>query len=872
MKKFTIVILFLIPFALSAQQKDSLKYITITPGPEYEAGGIHRFFYGSHWRDLWTTSIKVPVLDLENFAGGLTPIRRGGGLQTKSLRLRGGDGQEWKFRSVNKDPTAILSDDLKSSVIADMLKDQISTANPVGALAVVPLLNAVGVLHAPPFLFYLDDDPKLGKFREEFGGILGMIEVHPDQKDSINPGFKDAEKVVGTYKLLRRLEEKRSEKIEAKEFLKARLMDCFIGDWDRHTDQWRWARYTHSDGVEYWHPIPRDRDNAFVKYTGLLPTIAEMVVPQLHSFDYKYPPAKYMTWSGRYIDKRFLSEITKPEWDSVANFVHSKLTDELIENCVYEFPEEYIKLSKDEIISKLKARRDALLKFSEEYYIHTNKVVEIFGSVKKDYAEVKRLNDELTEVSLYRMKTKSKKKRGKPFYHKVFDNSITKEIRIHLQEGDDYAIVKGEVEESPLIRVIGGSGEDELVDSSLVHGFAISFIPILVAETMTRFYDSDKNTKIVETGSTSTDRSKVEQSDIDEIRFEPQYTQRGTELEINPEYGFSSDDGFLLGAGPSYFGYNFRNYPYEYWLTATASYASFPGSYRLYFEGKFNSMISGATVTFIAQKNELSFNKYFGYGNETPFTETLEEQDFFKVEQEVINLETNISFPVFKNNTTTFGISYNDNESIPLNKTALQTFKFPDYALDDFTTLSFNSKFVIDTRDYPRNAYTGSYFELDTKVYPAIFDNEETFASTSIDIRNFNTFNFISRTTIALRAGAEKIWGDKYPFFHAAFLGGKEKLRGFSRERFSGHTAIFAQAEARMSLGRATLLLPGELGIHAFTESGRVFIENDDSKRMHVTFGGGFWFAILDRALNFSLTFAHSPEKTAFYIRSRLGF
>ena len=870
--KYKFAILLLIPFVLLAQQIDPTKYITVSPGAEYEAGAIHRFFYGSHWRDLWTTPIKTPVLDLENFAGGLTPIRRGGGLQTKSIRFRGGDGQEWKFRSVNKDPTTILPDDLKSSVVADMLKDQVSTANPVAALAVAPLLDAVEILHAPPYLFYLEDHPRLGKFRVEFGGMLGMIEVHPDQKDSVNPGFKDAEKVIGTYKLLRRLEDKRSEKIEAKEFLKARLIDCLVGDWDRHTDQWRWAKYTKDDGVEYWYPIPRDRDNAFVKYTGLLPTLAELVVPQLHSFDYDLPSAKYLTWSGRYIDKRFLSGIKKPEWDSVAQFVHSRLTDGLIESCVNEFPEEYIELSKDEIVGKLKSRRDALLEFAEDYYVHANKVVEIFASVKKDYAVVNRLNNEFTEVALYRMKKKVKEKRGKPFYYRVFDNSITKEIRIHLLKDDDYAILKGDVEESPLIRVIGGKGKDELIDSSIVRGFAISFIPIPSAETKTRFYDSGKKTKFVETASTSIDRSNVELSDKDEIRFEPQYTQRGTELEINPEYGFSSDDGFLLGIGPSYFGYNFRNYPYEYWITGTVSYASIPGSYRIYFEGKFNSMVSGATVTFIAQKNELLFNRYFGYGNETPFTEGLEEQDFFKVEHEKMNFAASISFPLFANNTTTFGISYNDNESIPLNKAALQTFKFPDYAQDDFVTLSFNSKFEVDTRDYPRNAYSGSYFGFDAKVYPAVFDNEELFASTSVDIRNFNTFNFVTKTTIALRAGAERIWGDKFPFYHAAFLGGKEKLRGFSRERFSGHTAVFGQAEARMSLGRATLLLPGQLGIHAFIESGRVFIENDDSKRMHVTFGGGFWFSILDRALNFSLTIAHSPEKTAFYIRSRLGF
>src|SRR4051812_30003457 len=57
--------------------------VEVTPGPEYRADGLHRLLFGKHYRDLWTTPLHVPVLDLRSFAGGLTPTKRGGGLQTK---------------------------------------------------------------------------------------------------------------------------------------------------------------------------------------------------------------------------------------------------------------------------------------------------------------------------------------------------------------------------------------------------------------------------------------------------------------------------------------------------------------------------------------------------------------------------------------------------------------------------------------------------------------------------------------------------------------------------------------------------------------------------------------------------------------------
>ena len=65
----------------------SLDSTTTAPSGSYSAGGIKRFFLGDLNRELWDAPFRVPILDLERFAGGLTPTRRGGGLQTQSLRL-----------------------------------------------------------------------------------------------------------------------------------------------------------------------------------------------------------------------------------------------------------------------------------------------------------------------------------------------------------------------------------------------------------------------------------------------------------------------------------------------------------------------------------------------------------------------------------------------------------------------------------------------------------------------------------------------------------------------------------------------------------------------------------------------------------------
>ncbi|MEJ2618217.1 MAG: hypothetical protein P8Z35_24890, partial [Ignavibacteriaceae bacterium] len=269
---FFLLTISLYPQVYSDSDETAEEERVVIPNESYKAGWFHKLFFGAHWRDLWSTPVKIKVLNLDKFAGGLKPLKKGGGLQTKSLRLLGKDGKQYKFRSLDKDPSKALLPELRESLAADVFKDQISSANPMAPLVVAPILNAVGVLQAVPELCIMPDDEKLGKFREEFGGIIGMIEIQPEADDE-DEGFAGAQKINSTYKLFKRLEKDNDEKVQALEFLKARLVDIYVGDWDRHVDQWKWARFI-ENGEKVWYPIPRDRDQAFSRFDGLFPWIA----------------------------------------------------------------------------------------------------------------------------------------------------------------------------------------------------------------------------------------------------------------------------------------------------------------------------------------------------------------------------------------------------------------------------------------------------------------------------------------------------------------------------------------------------------------------------------------------------------------------
>jgi hypothetical protein len=58
--------------------------------------------------------------------------------------------------------------------------------------------------------------------------------------------------------------------VDAAAFLRARLLDLLVGDWDRHPGQWRWAGFAERDRIVF-RPVPLDRDWAFSHLDGRLP-------------------------------------------------------------------------------------------------------------------------------------------------------------------------------------------------------------------------------------------------------------------------------------------------------------------------------------------------------------------------------------------------------------------------------------------------------------------------------------------------------------------------------------------------------------------------------------------------------------------------
>jgi hypothetical protein len=820
--------------------------VVVTPGPAYDASGLHRFFFGDHYRDLWTTPIRVELLDLHHFAGGLTPLKRGGGQQTRSLRFNGADGRQYQFRSLDKDPSPLLPEALRRTLARRILQDQISAGHPGAALVVSPLLEAAGVLHAKPQLRVMPDDPVLGEFRAEFGGMLGTIEERPRGEKDDRPGFADATTVENTVELFERLEKDQDERVDTRAYLSARLVDLFLGDWDRHQDQWSWARLGAGDGVP-WTPIPRDRDQAFARFDGALLDLARLSYPQLVEFSPSYPGMLGLTWTARVVDRRLLTGLEWPVWDSVATALRERLTDDVIQDAVGRLPAEMRARNAAWLAAALEQRRNRLGQAARRFYELLAGEVEVYGSDEAELVEIARESGRALDVTVY----PAHGSRETPLFHRRFDGADTREVRLYLEGGNDTVLVTGAGGGTPLVRVIGGGGDDRVLDSSRAGRI--------------RLYDSKGSNTTAGSRHVPVDRRPYDDFQLsDSTPYPPR--DWGGFWRFQPWMSSGPEVGFFVGGGVVRYNFGFRKQPWGSRIRVRAGYATGADAFRAELSAEFHRVNSRVRSNLFVRASGIEVIRFFGFGNETPRTGS---DAFYRVPQRQYLIVPSVTFPVGAEGALTVGPALKHVD------TDLEAGRFVSqlqpYGVGSFTQVGGTARLGWDSRDYSGAATRGVLAEAAGSFYPGVWDVEKSFGELHGEVATYLTPPTAFRPTLALRVGGKKVWGT-FPFFESAFLGGAATVRGLREQRYAGDAAVYGNAELRVRLGQFSVVLPGDFGIFGLGDVGRVYLSGESSGTWHTGVGGGIWFAFLDPANTVTVALARGDERTALYLRAGFAY
>jgi hypothetical protein len=407
---------------------------TAVAGAEYDRSFLGRQALGNNYRDLWKTPIQVPMLDLRHYAGGLRPVRTVGGGQTLGLALEGADGRSYTFRPIDKDARRHLDEESQGGLAGEIFKDQTSAAHPASSIIVTPLASAAGVLHTTPHLAVMPDSPALGEFRTTFAGVLGTIDVFPQDATEAPPGFARAREIVSTDDLLERIRKGPEERIDAPAYVRARLFDVFIGDWDRHGGNWRWARLP---GREEWVPLPEDRDLAFANYEGIMLFWARFFDPRLITFRASYPSAEGMTRQAAPLDSVLLASVPAWIWEVTALDLTKRLHDDVIDAAIHRMPAEYREISGEALAANLRERRDRLPDMADTIYLQLSREVDVHVTDVPEWIEVRWLPGGDLVIRVIEGRAEE------PWFERRFRRGETERVRIVGPFGDDFVSYQG---------------------------------------------------------------------------------------------------------------------------------------------------------------------------------------------------------------------------------------------------------------------------------------------------------------------------------------------------------------------------------------------------------------------------------------------
>lgn len=794
-----------------------------------DKSSAYKFFFGEHYRSIYSTEIESNVLNISNAFGGLKPLKMSIGHQTKNLRLTDSLEREYSLRSIRKSATQFIQqfafkntymvNEFTNSLAERFLMDFYTTSHPYYPLAVDKLITPLSIYHVKPKLFYVPKQEALKEYNESIGNELYFLEEFPTTADH-DGFFGEPLQVVTTDEMLVNIQKNNRVSVDKTAYRRARIVDMLIGDWDRSADHWRWGEYAEGKDTVY-RPIPVNRSQAFPRYDGVVLKLLMGMPMFKHMQDFK-GELKNMKWfnSRSYaLDLAILQSSTLSDWERDVEFVQKSLTDDIIDNAFNSIPDASKSLNERLIIEQLKERRNQLYHAVQEYNKVLRRLVILKGTHEDDEIVVNRLSKGITIVKIYAGPEK------KLILNETYSKKDTKEIRIYGLNGKDSFEVKGKGSSPILIRIVGGIDDDTYE---------------IRRRKKIKIYDF-KNGSNVKSSSFFMTKQFTNDNEVNTYQYtQPAYNV----LSTLPIVGYNPDDGLKLGLSPVYTVNGFDRKPFSqkhhfylnYFFSTTGIEAKYKGTLSKTF-GKWNFEMNALYTSPSYSKN------FFGFGN---VTTNLEEEiglNYNRVRMESYGVGPSF-FRVFDNNTR-IDVSTNyqyikiiDNadrivneDNLDINRSVFSGQNFGDVGV----------KYVYKNYDNESLPTLGMSLLANIKWTSNLNEFERNFFYTELNLGFTHKLSANGRLTAASMLKGKGVWGNFIEFYQMANLGGDTDLRGYRLGRFTGHKVFLQSSDIRYDALKFTAIIPMRLGVFAGFDYGRVWYNGEKSNKWHNAWGGGIW-------------------------------
>ncbi|WP_127139666.1 metallophosphoesterase [Flagellimonas marinaquae] len=806
---------------------------------EIEKSGFHKWLWGERYRKYYGTQVKAPTVRLDTLFGGLTVVRKGGGNQSNSLRLADKEGREYVMRGLRKSAERYLQaiafqeqyiiGQFQDTYTQELLLDLYTGAHPYAPFTIGKLSEALGMFHTNPKLFYVPKQSVLGDYNKEFGDGLYMIEEHvSDDHDNLK-SFGFTKKIESTYDLMDKLREDEEYSIDQKEYVKARLFDIMIGDWDRHVDQWRWAEFETEEGNKVYKPIARDRDQVFSRWgDGLIMGFGSRTIPGLRIFEgfhEKIRSVEGFTSSPRTfaLDMALLSETDLDTWIEQAEFIQQNLNGEIIDEAFLAFPEEVRDETLTEIKRILLARKANLVQTAKDYYAVLNRYSVVTGTDKDDYFNIVSLPNGHVEVRAYRIKGGEM---TDLFFSKVYDPNYTKEIWVYGLDDDDVFDARTETSRIK-VRIVGGQNND-------VYKISEGSKKVWVYD-----FKDKKNTLEEAYGGKI---NLVKDYDTNTYEF---LNIKASNNQVLPTIGFNPDDGVRIGLTDTYTFNGFRKNPFTQQHTFNAAYYFATDGFDLGYRGEFAHVFNKVNLEVSAKFTSPNFTRnFFGFGNETVNNDDTEPLglDYNRVRIRTLQLSPSLVWRGFLGSKVRLGVAYENIEIEETENRFINEFYVANGEENHLSFFGADGEYSYSNTDNEAFPTVGMAFSLKGGFRKNLDDGSRSFGYVIPSFSMDHKLTANGRLVLATQLKGHFTIGNGYEFYQAASIGGDNGLRGFRFQRFTGKTAYFQNTDVRYSFRRTkTGILPVTPGVYGGFDYGRVWFPGDSSRVWHNSYGGGFF-------------------------------
>lgn len=814
---------------------------------------FHKFLFGQHYRKYYSLPIKAKTATLDTLFGGVKPTREGDGFQSKSLGLVSANGKEYVMRALKKSTSRFLQTVLfKDQFILNQFNDTYAegflfdfytTSHPYTQLAVANLADKIGVAHTNPLLYYIPKQAVLKGFNYNFGDELYLVEEHLTGSQKNAESFGKPLNIISTEDVIKNLHKEEKYTIDEPEYIKARLFDILIGDWDRDKDQWRWGEYQENGKIVY-KPIPRNRDQAFTKYDGALFYILmnKPVMRNQQTFKNDIKSVKWLNREPYPQDIAFLKTADEKEWISQAKYIQEHLSDAEIDAAFANLPKEVQDETIEDIKQKLKIRKTQLQNYAKKYYRVLQKTVLIVGTDKKDKFILTNNSKNNTEISVFRIK----KDGDELLYTKNFTTDKTRNIWIYGLDDDDEFEVKGNSKSGIKIRMIGGQNNDSYI---VENGKRIKIYDF--KSKPNSFILDSKTKKIL------TDDYEPNLYNYEKVKYNA--------ISGYPFGGYNPDAGVKLGFVANFTVNKFNQYPYTQKHVLKANYLFATSGYEFTYNGYFPKTLGNWDFELESNFTSPNFTiNYFGYGNETINNDKWNGMDYNRVRLRTLKATPSIKKVGRYGSEINFAMLF---EKLKVEETTDRYINIPGVVnpavFESHQYVGAAIKYSFENYDVPSLPTMGFGFSVAGSWKMNVGETKTNFPTLDVKINFNHKMDAKGQFVLATILKSKVLFNNNFEFYQGATLGGDYDLRGFRNERFLGKASFYQSTDLRWNIGKIKKsILPMSYGILGGFDYGRIWLDGENSQKWHQSIGGGIWLNGLN-AITGRITYFKSNDDRA---------